>query len=473
MNCDEQALHSEQKQALKFADLLIKNAQVMLPWGCEELDVACIEGRIVAIGESAWKGRGTIDASGLHLLPGVIDSQVHFRQPGLEHKETIEAGTRGAVLGGVTGVFEMPNTNPLTLTQSDLQQKLTIAENDAWCNYAFYVGGSPKNVHLLEALEQQAGCAGVKIFMGSSFGDLLAEDDEVLERILASGNRRVSIHAEDEARLRQRRALAEQSGDVRDHPNWRDVESAFRATRRIVSIARKTNRPIHILHISTEEELAFLAEHKDIVTVEALPQHLTMVAPDCYEQLGTLAQMNPPIRSLRHRDALWRGINNGLIDVLGSDHAPHTWQEKQLPYPDTPSGMTGVQTLLPVMLNHVNEERTSLSRIVDLLCSGPARVFGMVGKGRIAVGNDADFTIVDLQATRTVRDEDMASMSGWSPYAGVTLTGWPEITIISGKPVMRSGQLIGQPGGRPIVFRNELRNREPSEQTIGGVPGGR
>lgn len=441
--------------------LLIKGATVLLPGGPEETDVACRDGRIVAIGEP-FKADTTLHARGLHLLPGAVDSQVHFREPGMTHKETLEAGTRGSVLGGITSVFEMPNTQPLTLRAEDLQAKIAIAERDAWCNYAFYIGGSAANAEQLAELECLPACSGVKIFMGSSFGDLLADSDNVLRNILRHGRRRVAIHAEDEARLRARRHLAETAANPIAHPVWRDEDSALLATRRIVALAAEAGRPLHVLHISTAEEMAFLQQHKSRVSVEVLPQHLTLSAPECYERLGTLAQMNPPIRDQRHQDALWKAVRNGIVDVIGSDHAPHTREEKQRPYPDSPSGMTGTQTLLPLMLNHVNQGRLSLSRLVDMVCAGPARLFGMAGKGRIAVGYDADLTLVDMQRKQAVDDRKLASPSGWSAYDGMMLQGWPTATIIGGQIVMTDEEAIGMPSGKPINFLSSTQPAEPN-----------
>ncbi|MBQ23991.1 dihydroorotase [Alcanivorax sp.] len=441
--------------------LLIKGATVLLPGGPEETDVACRDGRIVAIGDP-FKADTTLHARGLHLLPGAVDSQVHFREPGMTHKETLEAGTRGAVLGGITSVFEMPNTQPLTLRAEDLQTKIAIAERDAWCNYAFYIGGSAANAEQLAELECLPACSGVKIFMGSSFGDLLADSDNVLRNILRHGRRRVAIHAEDEARLRARRHLAETAANPIAHPVWRDEDSALLATRRIVALAAEAGRPLHVLHISTAEEMAFLQQHKSRVSVEVLPQHLTLSAPECYERLGTLAQMNPPIRDQRHQDALWKAVRNGIVDVIGSDHAPHTREEKQRSYPDSPSGMTGTQTLLPLMLNHVNQGRLSLSRLVDMVCAGPARLFGMAGKGRIAVGYDADLTLVDMQRKQTVDDRKLASPSGWSAYDGMMLQGWPSATIIGGQIVMTDEEAIGMPSGKPINFLSSTQPAEPN-----------
>ncbi|WP_238400820.1 dihydroorotase [Alloalcanivorax marinus] len=436
------------------ADLLITAGTVHTPNGEERLDIACAGGRIVALGDlGGWHADTRLDANGLQVLPGVMDTQVHFREPGLTHKETLEAGTRGAVLGGVTAVFEMPNTDPLTLWRDDLRAKLERAEGRAWCDYAFYLGGAAVNADELAGLEQLPGCAGVKVFMGSSFGDLLVDDDTALRRILAGGHRRMAVHAEDEARLRARRPLVEGSGDVTRHPHWRDVDSALIATRRIVALAEDTGRRLHILHVSTAEEIAWLARHKERVTVEVTPHHLTLSAPDCYRRLGSLAQMNPPVRERRHRDALWRAIRDGVVDVIGSDHAPHTLEEKARPYPDSPSGMTGVQTLLPIMLDHVNQGRLTLRRLVDLTSAGPARVFGIQGKGRIAVGYDADFSIVDTAARRTLDNSWIASVAGWTPYHGETVTGWPIHTVVRGNIVVRDEALApAAPGGQPVTF---------------------
>ncbi|NWO06244.1 MAG: dihydroorotase [Alteromonadaceae bacterium] len=446
--------YSLEQAALRHADLLVVGGTAITPNGSEQVDIASRDGRIVAIGslQGQWSADSVLEAQGLHILPGVIDSQVHFREPGLTHKEDLEAGTRGAVLGGVTGVFEMPNTNPLTLWQADLQAKLTAAKGRAWCDYAFYIGGSGINAEQLQTLENLPGCAGVKVFMGSSFGDLLADDDTVLRRILRHGSRRMAVHAEDQARLKARKSIAEASGDICQHPKWRDVESAFLATQQIVTMAEDIGRRLHVLHVSTAEEMKYLARHKRRVTVEVTPHHLTMTAPECYQRLGSLAQMNPPVREQRHQEALWQAIREGVVDVIGSDHAPHTLEEKSKPYPQSPSGMTGVQTLLPVMLDHVHAGRLTLGRLVDLTSAGPARVFGIEGKGRIAVGYDADLTLVDLSAERTISNDWIASRSGWTPYDDKTVTGWPVHTVVRGKVMVRDETLIGAAEGRPIHF---------------------
>jgi dihydroorotase len=433
-------------------DLILRGGQVFSPGGLLETDVGVRDGRIVRIGQIAPEQGGELfDARGLTVLPGVIDTQVHFREPGNEHKEDLATGSAAAVAGGVTAVFEMPNTSPSTTTAEAMEDKLKRAAGRMLCDHAFFIGAADNADHLAD-LERMPGCCGVKIFMGSSTGSLLVEDDAALAKILAAGRRRVAIHAEDEPRLKERKKIAEESGDVADHPNWRDVESALKATHRIVALAREANRPIHVLHITTAEELEFLAGVKDVATVEATPQHLTMAAPDCYTRMGTLAQMNPPIREARHRDALWQAVREGVVDVLGSDHAPHTREEKEKPYPASPSGMPGVETMLPLMLSHVSSGRLSLTRVVDLLCAGPQRIYNIRGKGRIALGYDADFTVVDLKARRTLSHDMMHSKVGWTPFDGLKVQGWPMATIIRGGFAMRDGELAHEPQGKPVRF---------------------
>ncbi|MDP6874632.1 MAG: dihydroorotase [Alphaproteobacteria bacterium] len=438
-------------------DLLLRGGTLVTHNGIGLGDVGVRDGRIAAIGDLASASAAeTVEAAGLHVLPGVIDTQVHFREPGNEHKEDLEAGSRGAVLGGVTAVFEMPNTAPLTTNPEALADKLARARDRMWCDHAFYMGGTGENAEQLGELERLPGCCGVKIFMGSSTGNLLTEDDPTLRRILKSINRRCAVHAEDEPRLKERQHLAEEATDPAAHPLWRDPETALRATKRLIALARETGARVHVLHITTAEEMHFLAENKDVASVEATPQHLTLAAPDCYTELGTRAQMNPPIRDEDHRQGLWWGLDQGVVDVIGSDHAPHTLEEKAATYPASPSGMPGVQTLLPIMLDHVAAGRLSLLRLMDLVCAGPARLFGIVGKGRIAVGYDGDFTLVDLAAKRRILDDDMANRSGWTPFHGREVTGWPIATIIRGNVVMREGTLPGRAGGRLLCFGETL-----------------
>ncbi|GAA0307925.1 dihydroorotase [Sphingomonas oligophenolica] len=431
-------------------DLKLVGGTVHLPGGPVRTDIGVRGGRIAAIGATGDAGE-TIDCTGLDILPGVIDTQVHFREPGLTHKEDLESGSRAAVLGGVTAVFEMPNTKPNTDSAAAIEHKLARARHRMWCDHAFYVGATNLNAAELAELERLPGTAGVKIFMGASTGDLLVSEDSNLARVLASGHRRVAIHAEDEARMNARTG-ERVPGDASSHPVWRDDESALLATRRILALARAAKRRIHVLHVTTPAELELLGQNKDIATCEVTPQHLTLAGEEAYPRLGTLAQMNPPIRSGAHRDGLWHWLGQGVPDILGSDHAPHTLEEKAKSYPDSPSGMPGVQTMLPLMLNHVAEGRTTLARVIDLTSAGPQRVFGIIGKGRIAVGYDADFSVVDLKARWTIEESWLASRSGWSPFTGMTLTGRPIGTIVRGRRVMWDGALADMAIGEPIRF---------------------
>lgn len=432
--------------------LILRGGSVWLAGGLAECDVAVSDGKIAAIlAPGAGSAAEERDCRSLTILPGLIDTQVHFREPGMEHKEDLESGSRAAVLGGVTALFEMPNTKPLTDTAAALEEKLARARGRMWSDHAFYVGATAANAESLAELERLPGCCGVKVFMGASTGDLLVPDDATLNRVLASGRRRVAIHAEDEPRLLERmdRRVA---GDPASHPVWRDDETAMLATRRAVAAARANRRRVHILHVTTPQELEFLKDHKDIASVEVTPQHLTLAGEDAYPRLGTHAQMNPPIRSAWHRDGLWHWMGQGVPDVLGSDHAPHTAEEKARAYPDTPSGMPGVQTIVPLMLDHVAAGRLTLGRLVDLMAAGPQRLFGIVGKGRIAAGYDADFTIVDLKARWTITADWLASRCGWSPFEGMELTGRPVATIVRGHVVMWDGELAAAPIGVPMRF---------------------
>jgi dihydroorotase len=438
-------------------DLILRGGIVVNQAGEGVRDIGVTGGRIAAIGDLRGASAGeTIEAKGLHVLPGVIDTQVHFREPGLTQKEDLETGSRSAVLGGVTAVFEMPNTNPTTTSAPALADKLARGHHRMHCDFAFYMGGTRENTRELPELERLPGCAGVKVFLGSSTGSLLVEDDEGLRQILKAIRRRAAFHSEDEYRLRERKDQRI-ANDPRSHPVWRDETVALQCTQRLVALARETGRRVHVLHITTAQEIAYLAAHRDVASVEVTPHHLTLAAPECYERLGTLAQMNPPVRDASHRAALWRGIDQGIVDVLGSDHAPHTRAEKAKPYPDSPSGMTGVQTLVPLMLDHVNAGKLSLQRFVDLTSAGPNRLFGIAGKGRIAVGYDADFTVVDLKRRATITDAGVGSRAGWTPYDGVTVTGWPVGTVVRGQRVMWEGEVATPGRGEAIRFSEALQ----------------
>ena len=438
-------------------DLIVRGGEAVTPSGRSRADIGVRGGKIAAIGDlDASAAAEVFEAAGLTVLPGIIDTQVHFREPGMEWKEDLETGSRSAVLGGVTSVFEMPNTRPTTTNEAALQDKLARARGRMHCDHAFYVGATHENAGDLGELERLPGCCGVKVFMGASTGDLLIPDDAGVEAVLRAIRRRAAFHSEDEARLAERRPLARE-GDWTSHPEVRDVEAAVRSTRRLLAMAERLGKRVHVLHVTTAEEVDIIAAHRAVATMEANPQHLTFTAPDIYLRLKGYAQMNPPIREARHRQGLWRGIRQGVVDVIGTDHAPHTREEKEKPYPASPSGMPGVQTLVPVMLTHVAQGRLTLERFVDLTAHGPQRVFGIADKGRLAVGYDADLTVVDLNARRTIRDEDMANRSGWTPFNGFEAQGWPLATIIRGRIIMRDDEVIAPGEGRPLRFLETLR----------------
>ena len=442
-----------------MVDLILRNGLVHVYSESEKkikihaLDVAVTQGTISHLGDlSGLKSKTTKNLNGLHVLPGVIDSQVHFREPGLTHKEDLESGTRAAVFGGVTAVFEMPNTTPSTTTREALEWKAQRARETAHCHWGFYVGASPENIGNLQELEKISYVPGIKVFMGSSTGSLLIDDLEILKRVLSQSRGPIAVHAEDEARLRERKDIVQNSKSVLDHPVWRDEESALRATEKLIYWAEYFQRRVHVLHVTTEEEMRLLKQKKSFCTVEVTPQHLTLAAPDCYERLGTFAQMNPPIRSLRHQISLWKAIEDGTVDVLGSDHAPHTREEKSGQYPATPSGMTGVQTLVPVMLHHVNQNRLRFERFTELVTENPRRIFGIEKKGRIEVGYDGDFTIVDLNREWTIEDSWIQSKSQWTPFSGMKVRGKVHSTILKGIVVMEDDQLVEKNLGQALSF---------------------
>ncbi|ACK50068.1 dihydroorotase, multifunctional complex type [Methylocella silvestris BL2] len=436
-------------------DLLLRGGAVVDHNGVGLRDIGVTAGKIAAIGQLGGASAAeTIEVSGLTILPGVIDTQVHFREPGLTHKEDLETGSRAAVLGGVTAVFEMPNTNPLTTSAEALADKVSRAHHRMHCDFAFWVGGTADNVDQIPELERLPGAAGIKVFMGSSTGSLLVEDDAGVEAILRQTRRRAAFHSEDEPRLNERKHLRVEN-DPASHPVWRDEIAALKSTQRLIRIARSCGALVHVLHVSTGEEIEFLAGHKDLASVEVTPHHLTLSADD-YARLGTKLQMNPPVRDKRHRETIWRGVAESVADILGSDHAPHTLEEKAKPYPQSPSGMTGVQTLVPIMLDHVAAGRLTIERFVDLTSAGPARLFGIAGKGRIAVGYDADFTIVDLKREAVIEDRWIGSRCGWTPYDGKHVTGWPVGTIVRGARVMWEGEIAAPATGEAVRFWQAL-----------------
>lgn len=444
--------------SLNSFDLIIKNAKVVLPenknnflrFKTTQVDVGICNGKISELGSLSLKTtQATIDAQGLHLIPGCIDSHVHFREPGLTHKEDLSTGSKAAILGGVTTVFEMPNTLPPTTSEAAFIEKMNLAQKRSWCNYSFFIGATPENISELSRLEKKSGCAGIKVFMGSSTHSCLIESESDLLGVLKNTHRRVVAHCEDEKLLKEKKYLAKKVGD---HPLWRNESTALHATSQFIRLAQNTNHPVHVLHVTTQKELELIKVNKNLVTAECLVQSLTLHAPDCYERLGTKAQMNPPLRDIHHQKALWKALLDGTIDIISSDHAPHTLEEKNKPYPESPSGMPGVQTTLPLMLNHVNNGRLSLEHLVKLFCANPARIFGLKNKGLIQEGYDADLTLIDLAQQRKIENKWMASRCGWTPYDEMLVHGWPQITLINGVVVMKDDQILGEPQGAPALF---------------------
>ena len=433
-------------------DLIIKNGSCFIDGNLQKLSIGISKGNIERIENNIEEeSRNIFDAEGLIVLPGCIDTQVHFREPGSTDTEDLYSGSRAAIAGGITGVFEMPNTNPPTSTKTEFQRKLDLAKNRMYCNYAFYFGATANNLIELSDLKNLEGCCGIKLFAGSSTGNLLVADEKDIEKVFQSSSKVVAVHSEDEEILNNNKKLIK-NGDVHSHPIWRSDECAISSTRRIVKIAERYNKKAHILHITTKQEIDFLSQHKGNITFEITPQHLTIFAPDCYDKIGTYAQMNPPIRDKSHYDKLWYAVKNNFNDTIGSDHAPHLKKNKEKEYPNSPSGMPGVQTLMTVMLNHVNDGKLSLNQLINLVCENPVKIFGIKNKGFINEGFDADFTIVDMNKTIEIKNENIESKCGWSPFHGFKFKGTPVATIVGGNIKMKDGEIIGDPEGKPLVF---------------------
>ena len=435
-------------------DLVIENGSIVNAESIEKKDIGIKDGRIFCLGDlKNYRASNRFNAKNLFILPGLIDTQVHFRDPGLSHKEDFSSGTKGAILGGVTTVFDMPNTSPPTTTLATLKKKLQMGRQKSWCDYAFFIGAKKTNISQLSMLEKQKGCSGIKIFMGSSTGTLLVDDDASLLKILKKTKGAIAIHSEDEERLRERKKILEKKDvTVQNHREWRDVETALKSTKRILGMAKKANRKVHLLHITTKDEVHIIRKSKKFATMEVTPQHLTLSAPQCHDKYGTFAQMNPPIREKVHQQALWQAVKNGTVDVIGSDHAPHTIEEKMKKYPESPSGLIGVQTLLPIMLNHVNNGKLGLKRLVSLTSTVPSRIYSILGKGSIRKDFDADLVIVDLKMTKKINNDWIASKVGWTVFHGMKVKGWPIATILRGKIVMRDDKIQGKRSGRSVTF---------------------
>ncbi|TWT31259.1 Dihydroorotase [Posidoniimonas corsicana] len=428
---------------------LIKNAQVVLPDEVAQVDVVIEGARIADIAPAAQLAVDeTIDAAGLHLLPGVIDDQVHFREPGLTHKEDLEHASRACAKGGVTTFLEMPNTNPNTITVDRLHEKLELASGKCRVNYGFYIGATPDNVAELQAAERTPG---IKIFIGSSTGNLLVDEQAALERIFAETTLPATAHCEDETTVRANAEKYAGTSDVADHSRIRDHRAALIATKRAIDLAKRHNHRFHVLHVSTGDETDLLADHGGLITGEACPHHLFFNTGD-YERLGTLVQMNPSLKTAEDNERIWQALLDGRLQMIATDHAPHQLKEKQQPYPQSPSGLPAVENSLALLLNQVNQGRCSLQQVAHWMCDAPARVWDIVGKGRIATGYDADLVLVDLNKTAVILNEDQLTKCGWSPWDGESLTGWPVRTWVMGQQVFCDGKVDDSVRGREATY---------------------
>ena len=428
---------------------LIKNAHVVLPNSIERLSVVLEGTRIADIDPASQLAVDeVVDADGLHLLPGVIDDQVHFREPGMTHKEDLATGSRACARGGVTTFLEMPNTLPATTTQARLQEKLALAARKSLVNYGFYIGAAADNVAELQAAHRTPG---IKIFMGSSTGDLLVDEQDVLERIFAETTLPITAHCEDETTVRANAARFADSHDVADHSRIRDHRAALIATSRAIDLAHRHRHRFHVLHVSTGAETNLLTDHRNLITGEACPHHL-LFSVDDYARLGTLVQMNPSLKTRNDSAQLWQALAEGRLQVIATDHAPHTLEEKQRPYPVSPSGVPAVENSLALMLNEVHRGRCSLQQVVHWMCDAPARVWDIIGKGRIVVGYDADLVLVELERTEEIRNDNQITKSGWSPWHGARVTGWPVRTWVMGHEVYHDGKFNTERDGQEARF---------------------
>jgi dihydroorotase len=431
--------------------LLIRHARILLANGSWLVgDVLVRDQRIVEIAPEIQAEVSTeIDATGLVLLPGVIDPQVHFREPGLEHKEDLTTASRACAKGGVTSFLEMPNTKPLTITQSALDDKLQRAAQKSIVNYGFFIGATPAN---LPDIRSANPTCGIKVFMGSAHGDLLVDTAAALEPIFAKGDRLIAVHAEDQGRINQRKQEFAGNTDPAIHSQIQDNQAALNATKLALELSTKYQRRLHILHLSTAEEVELLRQHKPAwVTAEVTPQHL-LLNTDAYGTIGTLAQMNPPLRSHHDNDVLWAGLLDGTIDFIATDHAPHTLEEKAKGYPNSPSGMPGVETALPVMLTQAVAGKCSIEQVSHWMSTAVAQAYHIPNKGAIAIGYDADLVLVDVEHYHPVERKDLETKCGWSPFEGWNLTGYPVYTIVNGNVVFDRGTIHSEIKGKALRF---------------------
>ena len=431
--------------------MTIRQAELVLPERVVTGDIRIEDGIIAEIGPSISREAGeVIDGRGLTVMPGAMDPQVHFRDPGNTHKECLSSGSRAAASGGITAFLDMPNTNPNTSTVEALHRKLDLASTKSSVHYGFFMGANGENIEELNNAERTCG---IKIFMGASTGSLLVSEPEVIEDIFARANKLIAVHAENNQRLIERYQIYQDSVNPADHPVIRDVETALSATQFAVGLSLKYGQRLHVLHLTSGDEADYLASvPRDLITCEVCPQHLFLHAEDAYDKLGTKAQCNPPVRSRHHAEVLWQRLCDGTINCVATDHAPHTLDEKARPFPNSPSGMPGVEWVLPLMLNQVNTNKATLRDVAYWMCEAPPKVYGVPRKGRLETGYDGDIVLIDMNEKRTITNDKVWSRCGWTPYEGFEVQGWPVLTAVLGEPVFRDGQIIEHVRGQELTF---------------------
>jgi dihydroorotase len=432
--------------------LIIKNA-IHFSTG-KKVSVLIEDGKIKQIADSLTASlQNEIDAEGLTLIPGVLDPQVHFRDPGNTHKEDLYTGSCAAAAGGVTSFFEMPNTEPATTTPELMAEKKKMASKKCIVNYNFFIGATPDNVDVLNTVEN---VPGIKIFMGSSTGNLLVNLEKDLDNIFGNGSRLIAVHAEDENMLNAAKEKFKDSENIHDHYVMRGPESALKATQLAVKLSKKYKRRLHILHMTTEEEADFLRiEKEDFISAELCPQHFLLKAPDIYDKIGNYAKMNPPIREARHGKALFQALKDGVIDLIATDHAPHTVEEKEVAFLKAPAGMPGVETSLPLLLDQANKGNCSLQDVVKWMCEMPCLKYKVKNKGFLKEGYDADLVLVDMKKEKAPENGKLFNKANWTPYNGMLIKGWPVITIVNGNIVFDKGKILDSVKGKEVIIEGD------------------
>ena len=439
---------------------LIKNAFVVNEGETKQMDVLIEAGKIAQIKEIITADDQTeiVEAEGKYLLPGLIDDQVHFREPGLTHKACIRTESRAAVAGGITSFIEMPNTNPQTTTREELDRKFAIADQDALANYSFMFGGTNDNFEEIKNLDTTQ-VAGLKLFLGSSTGNMLVDNEEVLRKIFSSTDLVISVHCEDEPTIRKNLAdHNEEYGDnipIEKHSVIRSHEACYLSSSRAIALAKETGARLHVFHLSTAIETDLfdnsipLAEKK--ITAEVCTHHLWFTADD-YAEKGTFIKWNPAVKNTEDREALWAALNDDRIDVLATDHAPHTLEEKQNPYTKAPSGGPLVQHALLALLTAAKQGKITLEKLVEKACHNPAILFQIAERGYVREGYYADLVLVDLNQQTTVKKEDLLYQCGWSPFEGTTFDATVEKTWVNGGLVYDQGRIIETNAAKRLQF---------------------